>query len=607
MKNFFNTIFTFLILILIGFSVRSQNLIQNGSFEEFQSLYPNAPNGQNDFCHLTHWQSIHTAEAYSNLPNKILATYNPTSEYIVPISGSTPFWELGPNILLPNSGNGYAGFGQCEGGKIQLNNPIEPKHWAKITFFCSFRGANTTVQISMILAKSGIGNGIYDFNENDPDLILSDCNGINPNQTHIKNSYSITSGSFPPGVWTQFEAYLFNSTSENLDHFFFLGPLGSGEYTGGTSKDYIFVDDFEVSSLDFCDHPCAFSFGDVIHSTLPNAMVGNCDGCIVDMNGSQIIANRFTLLLENVNIFKFNVFNEWGCGVNSTEIYSLKPIMDDGFSNWLFNWNGFANLNNSCSTPGDLIHPDTYVYTISLEACNAGGFMEETKSIDLIGILNPPAIIPPVPMVDYVESCCPDYRYIQNTTFETTKSYNHKVQDFILVGPNVNPELGATIGPVVFENRTNVTLEAGNFVEFIPGLNGWNGPIIVDMDLTSSLGENVEVLIKPCVSPRSLASNERHAFPYSNDTLFLTTPHNNLIVPTNNTFLKIKNETLTIGCENNLIVNVEILDCKGASLYKSNLIGNPIEIFAGQFANGIYIAKIILDNGNIEFRKFSLF
>ncbi len=233
--------------------------------------------------------------------------------------------------------------------------------------------------------------------------------------------------------------------------------------------------------------------------------------------------------------------------------------------------------------------------------------MEETKSIDLIGILNPPALIPPVPEVEYAESCCPEYRYIQNTTFETAKSYNHKVQDFILVGPNVNPEPGATIGPVVFENRTNVTLEAGNFVEFIPGLNGWNGPIIVDMDLTSSLGENVEVLIKPCVSPRSLTTNERQVFPYSNDTLFITTPQNNLIVPSSHTYLKIENETITIGSENNLIVNIEILDCKGASLYNSITIGNPIKIFTGLFANGIYVAKIILGNGKTEFRKFSLF
>lgn len=581
------------------------NLVQNSSFEEFEAMHPNSPNNHNEFKHLKYWKRINTSDAYSTLPGKITGTYNANIEYSPPLGSD--FWSLGAATLTPHSGNGYAGLGQCEGGRIDLSSPIEPGHWAHVKFYCTFRGSNSSAHISILLTTTLSANNIYDFNSQGGD---ENCDGIDASRTHLISEHDLTSGQFTSGIWTLFETYIFNNTDKNLDSFFILGPLGNSPRVGGYSKNYIYIDDVEVFSLDFCEHPCASDLGpvqfgeDAINNntasdlnTLPNAMVGNCDGCIVEVNGQNQIANRFTLLNKNVNIFKFTVFSSWGQIEHKTELYSLSPLTNAGYSDWLFDWNGFGNIN------GADLPADVYTYQIEMRACNNDGYVNASKSLTLLGINQPPAHQPPLPNVYTSEACCPNERYIQNTTFETAHDYKHKVDEFILIGPDVNPSPFIQNGEVIFEPRTNVLFEAGNYVEFIPGASIYNGPIDIDLDLSSVLNNNVTVNIKPCISPNRNSGSPRDNFQYSNEKFIINNlnplSNNNLIelypTVTSNIF-KLKSSLFNIE-------KVEIIDNNGKVVHTEIKSFKETEIDCTALSSGFYFVKLFLENGAVVYKK----
>jgi hypothetical protein len=326
-------------------------------------------------------------------------------------------------------------------------------------------------------------------------------------------------------------------------------------------------------------------------------MVGNCDGCVVEVNGQNQIANRFTLLNKNVNIFKFTVFSSWGQIEHKTELYSLSPLTDAGYSDWLFDWNGFANVN------GADLPADVYTYQIEMRACNNSGYVNVSKSLTLLGIILPPAHQPPLPNVYTSETCCPNEKYIQNTTFQTAHNYKHKVDEFILIGPDVNPSPFVQNGDVTFEPRTNVLFEAGNYVEFIPGVNGLNGPIDIDMDLNTILNNNVTVNIKPCISPYRLSGGTRDNFQYSNEKLIINnldpSSTNNLIelfpTVTSNIF-KLKSSLFNIE-------KVEIMDSNGKIVLTEIKSFKETEIDCNALSAGFYFVKLFMENGSRAFKK----
>ena len=313
---------------------------------------------------------------------------------------------------------------------------------------------------------------------------------------------------------------------------------------------------------------------------------------------------NFKLLIENVNHFKFTVWSDAGgsdCIVHSQEIYSLHPLSDFGYSDWLFVWNGFANNSSFCSSPTNLPQ-DGYTYMVELYSCS-GSDLIEIEFIALLGILNPPAYQPPLPNFNVSESCCPNERYIQNTTFETAQNYKHKVDEFILIGPDVNPSPYVQNGEVIFEPRTNVLFEAGNYVEFIPGVGNLNGPIDINMDLNTILNNNVTVNIKPCISPNRNSGSIRDTFQYSNDTIVI----NNLSPLTTNNSIELF-PTLTssiFNLKSSLfnIEKVELIDNNGKIVQTEIKSFKEGEINCNELSVGFYFVKLYLENGNVVYKK----
>ena len=594
--------------LVISFSYCQNNVIPNYSFEEMENGEEEKPTVKSEAQYLRHWERLNTADLYSTETNKLVGRYDP----IASISGPN-FESIGPYTLNAHSGSKYIGIGPCEGVRVQFdgNAKVKNHQWAKVKLHYAFRGTNTDTYINIVLNDEFSNNGVYD---NLPDATTepnSSCSNLDlPGYEIIKPIHLTTLSDQVPGVWYELETYILNTNNESMDNLFILGNNATFNLYGEGSN-YIFIDDVSLEILDFCDHPCAWSNGPVQFGqyainnnttgnldSLPNAMVGNCDGCIVEVNGDDEVANRFTLLNKNVNIFKFTVFNSWGQIEHKTELYSLSPLTNAGYSDWLFDWNGFGNIDN------EDLPADVYVYTIEMRACNNSGYVNVSKSLTLLGILEPlPAHQPPLPNVYTSETCCPNERYIQNTTFETAHDYKHKVDEFILIGPDVDPTPNAQIGDVIFEPRTNVIFEAGNYVEFIPGVNGLNGPIDIDMDLNSVLNNNITVNIKPCISPNRNLGSPRDNFQYSNEKFIINNldplSNNNLIelypTVTSNVF-KLKSSLFNIE-------KVELIDNNGKIVQTEIKSFKETEIDCTALSGGFYFVKLFLENGTIVHKK----
>jgi hypothetical protein len=554
----------------------------------------NRPTATGEANFLRYWENLNSADLFSTEANKLSGRYDP----LVSISGPN-FATMGAYNLNAHSGSKYIGIGPCEGVRVQFdgNSKVKKNQWAKIKLHYAFRGKNTDTYLNIVLNDEFGHDGVYDNLPDGTTEPNSSCSNLDlPGYELIKNIHLTTLSDQVPGVWYELETYILNTNNESMDNLFILGNNATFNLYGEGSN-YIFIDDVSLEILDFCQHPCAWNYGPVEHGTLPDAMVGNCDNCTVEVNGVDEIANRFTLLNKNVNIFKFTVYNTWGQEVHKTELYSLSPIEDAGFSDWLFVWNGFGNVN------GVDLPDDVFVYNIEMQACNSGGYVNTSKSLTLLGIIHPPAHQPPLPNVYTGETCCPNERYIQNTTFKTAHNYKHKVDEFILIGPDVDPSPFVQNGDVIFEPRTNVLFEAGNYVEFIPGIGGLNSPIDIDMDLNTVLNNNVTVNIKPCISPNRNSGGIRDNFAYSNEKLIINNldpiSSNNLIdlypTVTSNIF-KLKSSLFNIE-------KVELIDNNGKIVQTEIKSFKETEIDCTALSGGFYFVRLFLENGSIVFKK----
>jgi hypothetical protein len=552
------------------------------------------PRTSNQLEFLNEWENLNTSDLFSTEPDKFVGRFDPVNS----ISGPNCY-TLGPYTMPANHQNKYIGFGPCEGAKVKFmnGNKLEKNQWAKVKLKYAFRGLNTTTNLKIAISSTLNSGNVYDANNNSNQNNNNDCASLALPGTFEMKNYSLTTASDQvPGVWYELETYILNTQNASLDCLYLLGDNTTSNIYG-FSTNYIFIDNVSLEILDFCQHPCAWNYGPVEHGTLPDAMVGNCDNCTVEVNGVDEIANRFTLLNKNVNIFKFTVYNTWGQEVHKTELYSLSPIEDAGFSDWLFVWNGFGNVN------GVDLPDDVFVYNIEMQACNSGGYVNTSKSLTLLGIIHPPAHQPPLPNVYTGETCCPNERYIQNTTFKTAHNYKHKVDEFILIGPDVDPSPFVQNGDVIFEPRTNVLFEAGNYVEFIPGIGGLNSPIDIDMDLNTVLNNNVTVNIKPCISSNRNSGGIRDNFAYSNEKLIINNldpiSSNNLIdlypTVTSNIF-KLKSSLFNIE-------KVELIDNNGKIVQTEIKSFKETEIDCTALGGGFYFVRLFLENGAVVYKK----
>lgn len=595
------------ILLFIPTLIKSQNVIPNYSFEDLRNNHDDKPTLQNHLQYLNEWENLNTSDLFSTESGKFVGRFDPVNS----ISGPNCY-TIGPYTMPANHQNKYIGFGPCEGAKVKFanGNKLEKGQWAKIKLHYAFRGNNTTTNLLLALSNSFNSGDVYNTPNNSNQTNNNDCADLGLPGYKIIKSYELTTASDKvPGVWYELETYILNENNESMDNFYILGNnVTSNIY--GQSSNYIYIDNVSLEILDFCQHPCAYSNGPVQFgqnainnnttgniNLLPDAMVGNCDGCLVQVNGNNEQANRFTLLNKNVNIFKFTVYSSGGQIINKTELYSLSPLTDAGYSDWLFDWNGFGNI-ISADLPADV-----YVYNIEMQACNNAGYVNTSKSLTLLGILNPPAHQSPIPEVFTNETCCPNERYIQNSTFLTAHNYKHKVDEFILIGPEVNPSPFVQVGEVIFEPITNVVFEAGNFVEFIPGLTGINGAIDINMDLNTVLNNNVTVNIKPCISPNRLSSGTRDIMSYSNEILIIDKSQKESIsnIVDLNPNIVVDYFILKSSLQN--IHMLEIVDNNGKIAYTQIKTFREDKINCAHLSSGFYNVIVYLENGAIVHKK----
>jgi hypothetical protein len=110
-KNIF-FLFIFLSYFIIG---KAQNLVPNSSFET-----PKQPNvyasSASKLELLAHWKEFNSSDWF----------YKGYFEGRYDVSGNTN-GQSGPGTLIAHSGNGYIGFGSCEGAQVKLINKIIPK------------------------------------------------------------------------------------------------------------------------------------------------------------------------------------------------------------------------------------------------------------------------------------------------------------------------------------------------------------------------------------------------------------------------------------------------------------------------------------------------
>lgn len=539
----------------------SQNLIPNHSFEDNDISHPNSPDGPEQIEHMQKWKNFKTSDWYSDQIGRYIGFYDPTNSTY----GGAP----NANKMYAHTGNRFIGLGSCEGAQVKLTDKTEKMHWITVSFWFSPRG-NCNTKINAYLLKNQAGTNALD-------------NCWSPNisyEVHYQMDVKAMPGpdqKYIPGNWYFYQSEPQLATEEQYEWFVIKGDNVAGAFT---DNNYIYVDDVSLTQIDFCDHICTNSGGDVQY-TLPyrisTGMIGN--------SGLNFFAT-----FKNANKLEFRVFNRLGCMIYESINYDPNGLVDPGYNDFAIVWNGNTNTHGAfnCNINlGDALWQTVYSIKIDAESC-IGEDYHYIGDITIGEIYNPPAVPYPSTKKREAPDCCPDHKYYQNKDFYSIDRTD--VDNFITAGHNVT---SGALGNVTVRSGAEVKFFAGNSINLLPGFS-------------VEPGGNFSAVIEACaVAPRQNSSDSLRNH-YENlrsvaDFNLLVSYAKIKIFPNPSTgFFTIsgmpKGET---EFENKIIIT----DVFGKIIKKTETTDESVIVNLSNLNKGIYIVKIENSKGIVQVEK----
>lgn len=328
-----------------------------------------------------------------------------------------------------------------------------------------------------------------------------------------------------------------------------------GSVSGNCEDSYIFIDDISLVKSDFCNAACAPNLGNITYGNIPNVMFSN-------------YAWGFTVV--NAIGIDFTLYDRWGQVILDTEsAFDPNGLIDAGYPNYAFGWN----------SPG--LPEDTYIYTLKMWNCHQT--INKAGQILIINQGSPSSLGYNIQNFE-LNDCCPNDRYIQNTTY--IGDYIHTAKNNIWAGHHVTNS--QPFGLVIVNSGVDVKYVAKN--------------ISIQSGFVVQPGAKFKAIpTEDCVYQPVFRLKPRERFPIEenitssemfnkkNNTVF----NDNTVVvypnPSNGVFniLPLKEEILSIDVYNNT----------GSIIYTCNKSNNTSLINLTNEADGTYFYKIIFNNG----------
>lgn len=547
-----NITITLFLLFGLNYYSMGQNLVPNSSFEGLENDHSEAPKNAGELEHLEEWVNFGTSDLLSDENGK----FNGQWKNVLNYDGTYG------TVMNAHTGHLYIGFGPCEGAQVRLKEKTGKQKWVTVSYWFSPRGKTDTEINAFLLKEKADGIGY--------------CR--NPSITYetkftAKVNAAGSDAIHSPGNWYYYKSKPQLMYDDEYEWFAMKGRDTAGVFDSG---EYVFIDDVEVTTFDFCSHFCLGS-GPIRQvqpeDGVPNAMHGNSQG-------------TFYVTFENANDILMQVYTpDAGCLIHEWHSFSVNGLVDPGFTDFAIIWNGNTTVQSSCH-PGtsDIIVPDVYVVDIIAKSCS-GGTYRYTGSVTATGILNPPAeVYPPTVEKTFTKECCPVDAHFQN---QTVSNYlREDVERNIYAGSAITS--GAQ-GPFVLAPGADVRFYAGN-------------NIIIDNGFIVSSGARYVGEILPCgASPKRVGRNtyrdaveERRRTNGRSEAVFTL---DEILVSPNPSAGVFTVELKNFNTES--IAGIEVFNAAGTGIRTFNdaVVPNAFEIDLSSESTGMYLLKVTLKSG----------
>jgi hypothetical protein len=229
------------------------------------------------------------------------------------------------------------------------------------------------------------------------------------------------------------------------------------DFTGAfEDKKYVYIDDVELRTEPYCNNFCTPQLGNIVHSTLPNAVCSN-----ISTASCSTCCKGFGVLIKNAIEVEFSVWNRWGERIFNYFCFDINGLKDPGFTDYLLEWHG---ENNS----GAQLPLGVYHYKLDIKNCQDS--KSYTRDITYYPASNLPIVVPPI-VVNSIPNCCLEDLHILNMNIYG--SFRQDVNNIIKIAGN-SPITGQ-LSPVTVHNGGNLNVVAGNKIIINKGFTVNNG------------------------------------------------------------------------------------------------------------------------------------
>jgi len=529
--------------LVIVYSIYSQNLIPNPSFENGNDQYSIGFNANLEGLH--DWEPFNSSDWVKKTDQ--IGSNAPPYIYVTPPTGLY-----------------CLGFGPCEGAQVKIQ-----KHNSDIIYAYSLAFKFTP----RIITDSKIN--VYLMN--DKAVGISNC--LNPSiPSRYHEVIPISSIDHTPLTWYQYVSEFDQAIPGDPNWFALKGENEIGDYN---SDKYLLVDDIVYKRYPYCQHPCAGNKSIPIQGQWAEI---DSRGNIQEHYGevlsgmSDLVHDNSPLLVSLIgaNYVKLIVGNRWG------EIETWEYFNPNGLTNADYNVSGMpsSSLKSFLQNRPDLftvmwdgtlngnLYPNTDVYTIRLiiKGCGLGAYEEVIH--DVVNTISLTGLVP-----DYNDKyiinndCCTPGGRVVTVAEEDYLFY----QDFIQVKDDYR-----------LEQDGKAEHFAGNFIELLP-------------ETTIELGSYYNAEISTCI----LGENKTNHLQKSTDTMLLL--KQDLIEPIKLT-PNPANESVTVTAPSKQIKQLRIYDQFGRCLETplEAVDESKVKIDVSRLPAGIYIVEIITQSEAVK-------
>ena len=442
--------FTFLILIL-SINLKAQNYIYNYDFETADNNNSDWPSNVGQVDKMTSWESRTYSTSTKTIHSPDWINYNG--------SGTQTLWPIVPQT---HSGKGMIGMSNYELIQQLFNsgNPLTGETYHTLSMWVYIpSNSPTDCRLKIMFSQNRLkykNENILTGNQQVSDLCTQDYidyHNLLSSYTTI-HEFDFNNLNLPKDSWQKI-SFSFktppNSVLNNYD--VFAMELRKNGYTptsiaGNCSDSYIYIDDISLTKSDFCNAACAPNLGTITHGTFQNAM--------------YVLGIPFNVIFQNAIGIELRVFDRWGAQIAFVDAFDPNGLKDIGYSDYQFLWSGADIYGNP------LFPQDVYNYTLRYWNCKE----DHTYTDALVYLptnIGGQAQHPNFHIYDLID-CCPNDRYIQNTTY--VGDYIHTAKNNIWAGDHVtnSQAYGLVIvnsGVKVKYVAKNISIQSGFYVQQI--------------------------------------------------------------------------------------------------------------------------------------------